>query len=563
MTADDYCFDLGSYSRLVTTCSKDAQLWFDRGLMWCYGYNHAESVNCFRKAVEYDPNCPMAFWGIAHASGSNYNKPWTAFGEQERVQAVADAHQATKAALALLESASPIEQALITALENRFQSDQVVSMDEFQVWNEAYAEAMKKVYDAFSNDLDVSSIYAEALINRTPWALWDLKSGEPAKGADTLDAIRVLESAMKQVESQGEKEVLHHPGVLHMYIHVMEMSPHPERALRACDALRDLVPHAGHLLHMPSHIDILCGQYYNGVVANNKAIVADTKFVKRNGPLNFYTLYRCHDYHFKIYAAMFMGQYHTALEAAIALNNTIPEDLLRVEDPPMAAWLEGFRTMKMHVLIRFGKWQAIIDEPLPNDLELYCVSTAMIHYAKTVAHAASGDIEAAEEEKNLFEAAFSKVPESRFIFNIKCIDILAVAAEMMHGELEYRKGNCEKAFDHLRKSVELDDNLPFDEPWGWMQPVRHALGALLLEQGQVEEAEKVYRADLGLDKSLSRPSQHPENVWSLHGYVECLHRLNKHKEATAAQARLDLAMARADVQIHASSYCRRGVALSS
>jgi tetratricopeptide (TPR) repeat protein len=309
MTDDDYDFDLGSYSRPITTRAKQAQLWFDRGLMWCYGYNHAESVSCFRKAAEIDPDCALAYWGIAYASGSNYNKSWAAFGEQERVQAVADAHQATKTALALMEGASPVEQGLIAALGKRYQSNLVVSMDEFNAWNEAYAGVMKNLHEAFSDDLDVSSLYAEALINRTPWALWDLKTGKPAQGADTLEAIRVLESAMKQAEDHHQ----HHPGVLHMYIHVMEMSPHPEKALRACDALHDLVPDAGHLLHMPSHIDLLCGYYYNAVVANNKAIAADTKFLNRKGPLNFYTLYRCHDYHFKIYAAMFMGQYHGRL----------------------------------------------------------------------------------------------------------------------------------------------------------------------------------------------------------------------------------------------------------
>jgi tetratricopeptide (TPR) repeat protein len=548
----DY-FDLGTYSRPVTTNSPEAQLWFDRGLLWCYSYNHEESVHCFRKAAEFDAGCAMAYWGIAYASGSNYNKPWEAFEEDELEQAVADSHAATADALARLAGAAPVEQALIKALEQRYQSDQVVSNDEFNAWNDAYASAMKAVYTSFPDDLDVSSLYAEAMINRTPWALWDLKSGEPAEGADTVEAVEVLEKAMQQaVERRHEP----HPGLLHMYIHTMEMSPHPERALPAGDALRDLVPDAGHLLHMPSHIDVLCGHYYNAVVANSKAIVADRKFLEREGPLNFYTLYRSHDYHFKLYSAMFLGQYQPAIEAANELIATIPEDLLRVEQPVMADWLEGFISMKMHVLVRFGKWPEIIAEPLPDDQNLYCVTTTMMHYAKAVAHAASSNVEAAEEEKKRFAKAFAKVPETRYIFNNKCTDILAIAAEMLNGEVEYRKGNHDKAFEHLRNSVELDDNLPYDEPWGWMQPARHALGALMLEQGRVEEAEQVYRADLGLDQTLSRPSQHPENVWSLHGYVECLHRLNRHAEAAAAQARLDLAMARADVEINASCYCR-------
>jgi tetratricopeptide (TPR) repeat protein len=572
----DY-YDLGTYSRPVTTTSPGAQVWFDRGLLWCYGFNHEESVRCFRKAVEHDEGCAMAYWGIAYASGSNYNKPWEAFGAEELKDAVADSRRATEAALARMDGAAQVEQALIQALVQRYQSDQVVSNDEFCAWNDAYAASMRDVYAAFPDDLDINALFAEAMINRTPWKLWDLRSGEAAKGADTLEAVAVLERAMRLMDERGGEP---HPGVLHMYIHTIEMSPHPERALRACDALRDLVPDAGHLRHMPSHIDVLCGHYYAALVANSKAILADRKYLERQGPLDFYTSYRCHDYHFKLYAAMFLGQYRPALEAANGVIATIPEELLRVTKPPMADWLEGFVPMKMHVLVRFGNWQAILDEPLPADPELYCVTTAMIHYAKGVAHAAgassrdlrtavpaAGDrepagaqIAAAEAEQQHFFDAFARVPETRYLFNNKCTDILAIAAEMLNGEIEYRKGKHDSAFAHLRKAVELDDNLPYDEPWGWMQPARHALGALLLEQGRLEEAAQVYRADLGLDSTLSRPSQHPENVWSLHGYVECLHRLNRHAEAASVQTRLDLALARADVEISASCFCRIGEA---
>lgn len=549
----DY-YNLGDHSRPITTTSPQAQLWFDRGLLWCYAFNHEESVRCFRRAADYDESCAMAFWGIAYASGANYNKRWDAFAAEELEGAVAVTRQATDAALQRMHGATPVEQALIRSLEQRYQSNQVVSNDEFCAWNDAYAGAMRQVYAAFPDDLDVCALFAEALINRTPWQLWDLKSGEPAQGADTLEAMAVLERAMRLMDERGSP----HPGVLHMYIHTVEMSPHPERALKACDALRDLAPDAGHLVHMPSHIDVLCGHYYAGLVANSKAIVADRKYLETEGALNFYTLYRSHDYHFKLYAAMFLGQFAPALEAANELIATIPEQLLRVTNPPMADWLEGFVAMKMHALVRFGKWQAIIDEPLPDDPELYCVTTTMLHYAKGVAHAASGRVAAAEAEEQLFLASLARVPESRTIFNNQCTNILAIAVEMLRGEIEYRKGNHATAFAHLRHAVELDDQLPFDEPWGWMQPARHALGALLLEQNQVEAAAAVYRADLGLDNTLSRPSQHPDNVWSLHGYVECLHRLGKHEEAAATQLRLDLALARADVEINASCFCRVG-----
>jgi tetratricopeptide (TPR) repeat protein len=349
-----------------------------------------------------------------------------------------------------------------------------------------------------------------------------------------------------------------HPGVLHMYIHLMEMSPHPERALRAADSLRALVPDGGHLLHMPTHIDVLCGDYRRVVASNSDAIAADQRFLAREGPMNFYTLYRAHNYHFKIYGAMFAGQQRAALQAADELRAALPEELLRVETPPMADWLEGFVPMKMHALIRFGRWGDIIAEPLPGDQDLYCVTTAMTHYAKGVALAATGDLGGAGEQRRLFQAAAGRVPASRTVFNNTCLDILAIAAAMLDGELDYRKGRHAAAFAHLRRSIELDDGLPYDEPWGWMQPARHAYGALLLEQGRVTEAEAVYRADLGLDGTLPRACHHPGNVWALHGYHECLVRLGEQEQAHIIGQQLELAAAAADVPVTASCACRLG-----
>ncbi|VVP66314.1 hypothetical protein PS918_00345 [Pseudomonas fluorescens] len=550
----DY-YDLGTYSRPVTTHSPLAQLWFDRGLVWCYGYNHDESIRCFHKALEHDRDCAMAWWGIAYASGPNYNKRWDAFIEQELKDAVAQARQATQTALAHLHGASPVEQALIRALEQRYQADQAASVEQLFTWNDAYAASMRDVYRRFPDDPDVTALFAEALIDRTPWQLWDLKSGQPAVGADTLETVAVLEKALQRMEQHGDAP---HPGVLHMYVHTLEMSPYPERALRAGDVLRDLVPDAGHLRHMPSHIDVLCGDYRGAMVTNHRAIEADRKYLEQEGPINFYTLYRSHNYHFKLYSAMLLGQYQPALEAAGQLIDTIKDELLRVEQPPMADWLESFVSMKVHVQIRFGKWHDILATPLPGDQALYCVTTAMLHYAKGVALAATGQVAAADTEQHLFLEAWARVPPTRYLFNNQCIDILAVAGAMLSGEIEYRKGNHDCAFEHLRQAQTLDDNLPYDEPWGWMQPVRHALGALLLEQGRVEEALQAYRADLGLDNTLSRASWHLDNVWSLHGYVECLKRLGRDAEAAAVQTRLDLAMARADVAITGSCFCRVG-----
>ncbi len=547
----DY-YDLGSYTRPVTTASREAQIWFDRGLLWCYGYNHDEAVRCFQKAAKHDPHCAMAQWGIAYAAGPNYNKQWAAFDPVDLTSSLGVACTATQQALKLLPQASPVEQALIRPLAKRYPLDEPDKVT--PIWNDDYAAAMREVYRAHSDDLDVAALFAESIMNRTPWQLWDIKAGKPAEGADTIEAISVLERAMAAPGG------MRHPGILHMYLHLMEMSPHPERALRAGEALRTLVPDAGHLVHMPTHIDVLCGQYKDVIEGNSQATIADQKYLAREGAINFYTLYRCHNYHFKVYGAMFLGQYAPAIKAAEDMAAAIPEELLRVESPAMADWLEAFVPIKLHVLIRFGKWQEIIGEPLPTDQKLYCVTTAMLHYAKAVAHAASFNVPAAEKEARLYDAALARVPESRTLFNNTSLDIFAIATEMMRGEIEYRKLNFDKAFAHLRKSVELYDTMRYDEPWGFMQPTRHALGALLLEQNRVAEAEAVYRADLGLDDSLSRACQHPDNVWSLHGFHECLVRLGKSAEAIFIKQRLDLATARADVPVKSSCFCRRHAA---
>ncbi len=546
----DY-YDLGNYARKVTTTSPEAQLWFDRGLNWCYGYNHEEAIVCFERALEHDPNCVMAHWGIAYAIGPNYNKPWQLFDDRDLRQSLDKACSAIEAGLASIDGATAVEQALVRALPARYPQREPI--EDCRPWNDDFANAMREVYQAHGGDLDVSALFAEAIMNRTPWKLWDLKSATVAEGAGTEEAMAVMDKAFADLAGQGAWE---HPGLLHLYVHLMEMSPHPERALKAGDALRDLVPDAGHLRHMPTHIDVLCGHYSAVVDGNWKAIQADRKFLAEAGAMNFYSAYRIHDYHFMLYGAMFLGQYEPAMRAAEELIATVPEELLRMTSPPMADWLEGYLSMKQHVLVRFGKWDEIIAQELPAEPDLYCVSTAMMHYAKAVAHSASGNVADAEAERDLFLAARDTVPDTRYVHNNTCLDILGVAEQMLLGELEYRRGNFDTAFDHLRRSAELDDGLPYDEPWGWMQPPRHALGALLLEQGRAEEAEAVYRADLGLDDTLSRASQHPDNVWALHGLHECLSRRGEESEARIIKQRLDLAEARADTPIRASCYCR-------
>jgi tetratricopeptide (TPR) repeat protein len=524
-------------------------------LLWTYAFNHEEAVECFGHAIAADPGCALAYWGVAYALGPNYNKPWETFDQVDLASARSRAHDAVASASARLAGAAPVERALVQALACRYPGPEPAA--DGSVWNRQYADAMREVYRAYPGDLDVAVLFADALMNLTPWALWDITTGEPAAGAATTEIRAVLERALESAEGRA------HPGALHLYIHLMEMSPRPEYALWVGELLRDLVPDAGHLRHMPTHLDVLCGDYRSVVSSNQAAIAADERLVAQRGAAAFYTLYRAHNYHFTIYGAMFLGRAQTALEAADRLAAAIPADLLRVQVPPMADWLEGFVPMKLHALIRFGRWQDIIDAPLPDDRDLYCVTTAMLHYAKGVACAATGQIEAADGHHAQFAAAVARVPDSRTVFNNSCLDILAVAAAMLAGEIEYRKANYDAAFGHLRRAVELDDGLPYDEPWAWMQPARHAYGALLLEQDRVAEAEAVYRADLGLDHTLARACQHPANVWSLHGYHECLTRLGKHEQAGIIGQQLAIASAYADVPIRASCYCRLGAASTS
>ena len=566
-----YGYDLGEYHRELGTTSAEAAAWFDRGLIWSYAFNHEEAVVCFEFAAAADPSCAMAHWGIAYALGPNYNKPWEFFDETDLRRTVARTHEAVARAQSLADHARPVERALIGALNHRYPVAEVSTATAAAItdidadidnddtdepsattsaWNAGYAEAMALVYREFADDPDVAALYADALMNLTPWQLWDLRTGEPAPGSRAREAELVLGRAL--AGPGGHR----HPGLLHLYIHLVEMSTAPERGLSLADLLPALVPDAGHLQHMPSHLHVLCGDYRAAIAANSRASAADAKFLARSGSMNFYTLYRAHNHHFRIYAAMLAGCSQVALETARQLEELIPGELMRVPSPPMADWLEGFLAMRLHVLIRFGRWAQILALPLPDDPDLYCVTTAMTHYARGVALAATGRVTEAVAERDRLDAAADRVPVERMLFNNTCRDILAVASALLDGEINYRDGHLDQAFTDLRRAIELEDALPYDEPWGWMQPTRHAYGALLLEQGHVAQALEVYTADLGVDDTLPRALQHPGNVWSLHGLHECLTRLDRPAEARIVAQQLRIAAAVADVPIQASCFCR-------
>ena len=520
-------------------------MWLDRGFAWLFGFNHEESIRCFEKSLDFDESCVMSYWGIAHAIGPNYNKVWDFFRYKEKVMALEKANEALNNAKKYYGNSSDVERAMIDALAERFPTDP--NIKDYSPWNNAFSDSMRKVYNSYPNDLEVTAFFAEALINRTPWQLWDLKNRTPAEGASTIEAQNILEKAFASSQKAWE-----HPGLLHMYIHLMEMSPNPEKALLHGDKLVNLVPDSGHLVHMATHIDVLCGDYQNVVSRNHQATEVDKKFVNYAGAENFYTVYRVHNLHFKIYGAMFLAQPTPALSAANQLKEILPEKVVRL----IPELFEAFIPMNLHVMVRFGKWQEILLEEFPEDKELYSFTTTMLHYAKAIALANIGEKRDAKRELRNFIIAKDKVQEDRNVFNNSCADVLNVAEQMVLGEVFYKSGEIEKGLDHLRQSVKLDDELLYDEPWGWMQPTRHALGALLMDAKKFNEAEAVYRADLGLDHTLPRACQHPRNVWSLHGLNECLDKRGESIEKIHIQQLLDQALTRAEVSIKSSCYCR-------
>ncbi len=389
---------------------------------------------------------------------------------------------------------------------------------------------MQDVWDAFPEDADVGALCADAVMNLCPWDLWSM-DGEPRP--ETLEIMAILEAVLAMNPT--------HPMANHLYIHTMEASPMPEKALPSANVLRDRVPGAGHLVHMPGHIDIRLGHYQDAMTANQKAIEVDRSWAAQGG---FYTLYRAHNFHFLAYAAMFDGQREMAVAAAREMIEQIPLEVVRAYPD----FLDGFMAVPTHVLVRFGMWNELLSEPAPP--EDLVVTVAFWHYGRTVAYAALGRVEEGTREFDAFQKAVAAVPESRLIGNNTALTVLDVGLPMAEGELEYRRGNVERAFALLRTAVARDVALKYDEPWGWMMPVSHSLGALLAEQGRYAEAGDVYRADLAI---------HPDNGWALYGLAECLRMTGKADEAAQVDSRFKTAWSRSDITIKASCYCRRGM----
>ncbi|MHC5065540.1 MAG: tetratricopeptide repeat protein [Planctomycetota bacterium] len=510
----------GGYHRKITTTDPDAQRWFDQGIQLVYGFNHDEGVRSFQRATEIDPDCAMAWWGIAYGYGVDVNNMQVSDAEAKA------GAEAAERALVLKSTASPVEQALIEAVSKRAVWPMPENRREL---DEAYAQAMGEAWEQFPDDADVGTLYAEALMNLQPWDYWTV-SGEPKARAEEL--VAVLEASMRIDPS--------HPGANHFYIHAVEASSDPNRATPAADRLTRLVPGSGHLVHMPSHIYITTGRYADALVSNQEAIAADEAYFAVAPPPDFYSLYFIHNIHFLAYAAMMEGNYQIAIDATRKMEREVPQDFIE----NWTAFADGLMPASFHVMVRFGRWQEILAEP---DYPEYRLASRVIRlYARAVALANLGRTGEARGTMVDCETLAAQVPEDWTVGTNQARVIHRLALGMADAEILWHEGKAEAAYAKLRETVEAQDALVYDEPPGWMQPVRHALGALLLAGDQGEEAEAVYREDL---------RKHPKNAWSLLGLQQALRMNGKDAEAEAMDPQVRYAWARADVRPPASCYC--------
>ncbi|MCL4836484.1 MAG: hypothetical protein KJ058_00775 [Thermoanaerobaculia bacterium] len=515
---------LGPHRRAVTTRSPEAQREFDRGLAYLYGFNHDEAIRAFTRAASHDPECAMAHWGIAYAHGPHINNPAVS---EERAMA---AWEALAEARAHAGRGTETERALIEALAARYAWPQP---EDRAPLDAAYAEAMRGVWRDYPDDDDIGALTAEALMDVHPWDLW-LPDGTPQPWTGEIVAL------LEQVLARTPR----HPLATHLYIHAVEASPEPGRADAAADALRDLMPGVGHMVHMPSHIDVRRGRWREAIVANTKAMAADRAYRERRPEQGFYRIYMAHNHHMRAFAAMMVGQSGLALASVREM----------VADMP-AAWLEeyalvadGWVAMPIEVLMRFGRWEEILAEPEPAPY--LPLSRALRHYARGVAYAAQGKIEEARAEQTAFEQGRALVAAEATFGNNPAHALLAVAEAVLEGEILVRAGELDEGLARLREAVEREDALRYDEPPDWILPVRHALGATLLAAKRAEEAEAVFRADL---------AKLPGNGWSLYGMGRALRLQGRDAEAVAFEQEFRAAWAGADVQIDSPCYCQRGV----
>lgn len=514
---------LGTTGRKVTTSSADAQRYFDQGLCFLFAFNHDEAIRSFHQATELDPDCPLAWWGIALAHGPHINFPVLP-PERNKL-----ALEALTKAQKLADKGTASEQALIAALAARYAQS---PPEDRKPLDEAYAAAMRKVWQEFPDDADIGSLFAESLMDLRPWDLW-LPAGKPQPG--TEEVVATLERVLAQAPR--------HPLAIHLYIHAVEASSEPERAIAPADRLRDLQPGLGHLVHMPSHIDVRVGDWKKAILANAKAIKADARYRAQSPRQDFYRVYMAHNHHMLAYAAIMRGQSELATKSMSNMVREMPAEWTK-ENAPMA---DGFMAMPLEVLVRFGRWKEVLDAPEPP--EYLPFSRAMRHCARGVAFAALADVEKAGLEQSQFLLARAAVPAEARVGNNAASDVLAVAEMLLAGEILVRAGKIDDGLRALQVATLREDQLRYSEPPDWIHPVRHALGATLLGAGRAEEAEQVYRADL---------QRLPSNGWSLYGLSQSLHLQKKESEAKQLDRKFLDAWSEADVKIKSSCFCQPG-----
>ena len=515
---------LGSYTRKITTDSREAQRYFNQGLAFLHGFNHRAAIRAFQQAAEIDPECAMTHWGVALACGPHINSmavppPAAELAWKELGLAQKNAG-----------NASPVERALIDALAKRYANPQP---EDRSGLDRAYADAMREVWKKYPKDPDVGALFAEAMMNLRPWDQWT-PDGKPQPGTDeiigTLNAVLTLNS--------------NHPLANHLYIHAVEASPNPERAMAAADRLRNLQPGLAHNVHMPSHIDIRTGQWLKAVDTNAKAVEADQRHRKIFGTAKgFLNVYVAHNRHMLAYAAMMTGQRDLAMKHIRAMVAEMPADF--VEENALQA--EGNVAMPLEVMVRFGLWDEILAEPEKYTDKMW-FTRAFHHAARAIAYAAKGDTVNARKAQSIFLERAKLVPKEDFVSNNSCEALLAVAIPMVEGEILIAEGKIDSGIEQLRAAVQKEDALKYDEPPGWLIPVRHSLGAVLMKQQRFAEAEQVYRDDL---------ARLPENGWSLFGLAESLRKQKKNADEVAqTQAKFEKVWAKADLTITTSCLCQ-------
>ena len=509
--------DLGTWSHKVSA-TPEAQRYFDQGLRLYYGFNHDEAIRAFREAARLDPACAMAWWGIAAAAGPNINLPMDEAGARTANAAIAQA-------VALAPHASAAEQAYIAALATRYSAEPGARRAALDT---AYSVAMRKLRKRYPADADAGALFAESLLDLNPWNQWT-RDGKPNPG--TLEAVATLEAVLKRQPQ--------HPGANHFYIHAVEASDDPARALPAARRLERLVPGAGHLVHMPSHIYARTGRYDDALERNRVAAAVDEKYIAEQRPQGVYPLmYYNHNIQFIWFSAMMEGRSAEALAAARKITGNVPGEM--IAQMPM---LELVPPYPILTLVRFGRWDEALAEPLPPPSQRY--ASGLFHYARGEAFAAKGEGEPAAAELDSLRAAAALVPADMLISINRGTQLLRIAALALAGEIAARKGDTESAVARLREAVAAEDDLHYDEPPTWCYPVRHTLGAVLLKAGRAKDAEAVYRDDL---------RRHPGNGWSLLGLSQSLSAQGRTADARATDARFRRAWARADVMLTASAW---------